>query len=425
MKGMHPRNIPLVAVVVTLLGGNISSLSADPAVQAAQNPVTKNAITPSQQADITSAAIKVLRHIAQARGLLNDKQTDSAGAIDELKQADQQLDIISESLPTTKLKDSIWIATKHLEYENTDEVLPDMAPIFASLEEVVDYLPTERIRQHLNSARQALEKGEKSAAIEQLKAADESLVYVEIDLPLKSSRRLVHDAWQALQRDDIKQADTALNDAEDNVVFISLAFQSPLVTAKSAIARSRNDDRLGNRQAAVSDLSDAVNHLREAAESSDRVTRKAANALIAQLRKLERALASGDMGFEQKITAAWHRIEALSERAAERVSTNWDRHGSGSEVKRDLIEAKLQLAYARIDHVLLHDKAAAKVDISETDSYLSTARTKADIAVERQLQAMSMELAGLETSLGNAAKADNSAPYFALESEMAHLIATL
>lgn len=425
MKHVYPGRVVAFAILLALLCGVSASLSADPALHESVSGVEKKATIPPEQAAITSAAVKILRNIAQARGLLNDHSADIADAIKELKQADKQLDIISESLPTAKIKDRIWIATKHLEYESTDEVLPDMSPIFTSLSEVVDYLPTEKARLHLDRAREALQKGVKAEAMAQLKEADNALVYVETDLPMKTTRRLVHEAWQALERDEVKQADTALNNAEDNVVFISLAFQSPLIRAKTAIARGREDYRFGNRQAAGNELSAAADYLRKAVESSDRVTRKAASAMLTRIRGLEKQLASDDKDFDRHITALWHRIEALSERAAERVSTAWDRLGANGEIKQDLIEAKLQLAYARIDHVIMHDTAAAKVDLSETDSYLNSARTRAGISLEKQLQAMSLELASLETSLGNRAKADSSAAYYALESEMTHLIASL
>jgi hypothetical protein len=425
MKHVYPGRVAALSVLLTLFCGVSTSLSADPVAPASASGLRSKAVTPLEQAAITTAAVKILRNIAQAKGLLNEDSADTADAIKELKLADKQIDIISESVPTRKIKDRIWIATKHLEYESTDQVLPDMAPIFTSLSEVTDYLPTEKARLHLDRARQALEQGVKPEAIAQLKAADDALVYVETDLPMKTARQLVHEAWQALERDDVKQADKALSNAEENVAFISLAFQSPLIQAKTAIAHGREAYKVGNRQATGSDLSDAAEYLRKAAESSDRVMRKAVNALVAQISRLQRQLKSDDKDFDPHITAAWHRIEALSERAAERVSTAWDRFGTYSGVKQDLIEAKLQLAYARIDHLLMHDTDAAKVDLSESDSYLSSARTKAGISLEKKLQAISLGLATLETSIGDKAKPDNGAAYYALESEMTRLIATL
>jgi hypothetical protein len=429
MKRVRPGLAAAIALALALPYMALQALAADNGAQTkiqAQTSVTEKQLSaPPAQAVITSDAVKILHHIAQARGLLNGDSTDIAGAIEELKTADKLLDAISDALPTTKVKDQIWIAAKHLEYEQPDQVLSDLPPVYVSLSDVADYLPTEKARQHLDRAREALRKGVKEEAMAQLKAANEALVYVEAELPMKTAQRLVHKAWQALQRDEPNQADDALDAAEDNVTFISMAFQSPLVQAKSDIARCRNDYKFGNRAAAAGDLSAAVGDLRKAAENADRVTRKAAVVMIGKLNGLVSKLRDADKDFTPQISSAWHRVEALSERAAERVSTAWDREGSNSEVKQDLIEAKLQLAYARIDHVLMRDDDATKVDLSESDDYLNSARTRANIDLEQKLQKMSLQLASLETSLGDARQADNSAAYYALESEMTHLIATL
>lgn len=429
MKRVRPGITAAIALALALPCTAFKALAADSAAQTrmqARTSVTgKLPSAPPEQAVITSDAVKILRHIAQARGLLNGDSTDIAGAIEELKKADKLLDAINDALPTTKVKDQIWIAAKHLEYEHPDQVLSDLPPIYTSLSDVADYLPTEKARQHLDRAREALRKGLGEEAAAQLKSANEALVYVEAELPMKTAQRLVHKAWQALQRDDPNQADDALDDAEDNVTFISMAFQSPLVQAKSATARCRTDYKFGNRAAAADDLSTAVADLRTAAESADRVTHKAAIVMIGKLDGLESRLRDAGKDFTPQISGAWHRIEALSERTAELVSTAWDREGANSEVKQDLIESKLQLAYARIDHVLMRDDDATKVDLSEADDYLNSARTRANIDLEQKLQKMSLQLASLETSLGDSRQADNSAAYYALESEMTHMIATL
>lgn len=157
-------------------------------------------ITPQDEATISSTAVKALRHIADARGALLGDKPDSEKAGAQLGQAEKLLDIIQAALPTSEIKDRIWVAKKHLEYEDTREVLPDLVPIYASLEELVDFVPSARARTHLDKAKQALEKGDKPEAVEQLQAADDAMLYMEADLPLSSTRHLVEQATAALSK---------------------------------------------------------------------------------------------------------------------------------------------------------------------------------------------------------------------------------
>ncbi|MBW1803425.1 MAG: YfdX family protein, partial [Deltaproteobacteria bacterium] len=90
----------------------------------------KKNISPAEESIISSAATKVLRHIAKARGAVHSKELDQAKKV--LSQAKKLIDIIKASLPTAKVKDHIWVAKKHLDYENTEEVMPDLIPIYAA-----------------------------------------------------------------------------------------------------------------------------------------------------------------------------------------------------------------------------------------------------------------------------------------------------
>ena len=132
--------------------------------------------------------------IAEARGHLQGDKPDPGAAKGELAKADALLDIIEAALPLSTVKDRIWVANKHLEYMDTQEVLPDLVPIFASLDEVADYMPVGQAKAHLDKAKEAMGKDRKEQAQEELKQVGVSLVYLEADLPLGSTRSLVDQA---------------------------------------------------------------------------------------------------------------------------------------------------------------------------------------------------------------------------------------
>jgi hypothetical protein len=383
-------------------------------------------ISPQDEAVVSSAAVKVLRHIAEARGQLSDDKPDTAKAKEELDQTEKLLDIIQAVLPTTKVKDRIWVAQKHLEYENTHEVLPDLVPIYSGLDELVDYMPTAKAKGHLDEAKQALEKDDKSKAKEQLEAVDDALVYVEADLPLSSTRHLVAQAKAFLAKDDAKAANEALAAAEDNVVFVSVSFQSPLTDAKAALWRAWQDFNLGEKEYAKADLDEAVKHLDRAAEDKDPVARKAAEGLVSEVRDLHGMLEADGKDFEAKLEGTWHRIQALSDRSVEYLSTGWQRLRAEGAGKNDLIEAKLQLAYARIDHLYSKDDDAAKVDLAAAKGHLDAAAEAGAPDTKKKVEAIASLVDGLEQGIARGSdKAGDPNVFNQAESELSTLIRQL
>jgi cellobiose-specific phosphotransferase system component IIA len=357
-------------------------------------------ISAADEAVISSAAVKVLRHIAEARGHLRGDKPDQEAAKAELTKAETLLDIIQAALPAAEVKDRIWVAQKHLEYKDTREVLPDLVPIFTSLDELADHMPVDQAKNHLAKAKEAMGNNQKDQAKEELKQVDEALVYVEADLPLSSTRTLVDQAKADLAKNDTKAADQALSSAEDNVVFMSVSFDSPLTQAKSALWRARQSFDSGDKSSAKTSLQQAVSALERAASSQDQLVREQAGKLVEEVRDLDRLLTSDDAGFSQGLDRSWQRVQALSERTAEYVSTGWERLRAKSPGKEDLIEAKLFVAYGRIDSLIARDEAAAKVDLAEAEGYLKAAADKVKTETKPKLDAIAGRVAALDKSLG-------------------------
>lgn len=419
------NRFPLKPVVTALLIAISSSapVLADNNIDEEVVVTPGRQITPQDEAVMSSAAVKVLRHIADARGELQGDKPDIDKAKVELDQSEKLLDIIQESLPTTNIKDRIWVAKKHLEYENSREVLPDLVPIYASLDELIDYMPTTKTKAHLDQAKQALEKGDKSKAKEQLQAMDDALLYVEADLPLSSTRHLVAQAKADLAKSDVKAANQALRAAEDNVLFISVSFQSPIAQAKAELWKASQDYALDDKESAKTDLNSAVTYLEQAARGGDKVTREAAEKLLTDVRDLHQLIETGDKGFGSKLESAWLRSKALTERSAEYISTGWQRLRAEGAGKQDLIEAKLQLAYARIDHVISKDNAAAKVDLAEAQGYLNAAAGQVDKGVKNELADVSSLMGQLDHVVQSDDAADSTAAAFdKVEARLAKLI---
>jgi len=89
-----------------------------------------------------------------------------------------------------------------------------------------------------------------------------------------------------------------------------------------------------------------------------------------------------------------------------------------------MIEAKLQLAYARIDHQYAKDDAAAKVNLREAQSYLDAAAGTSQPEIKTKIEAVST-LAQRLIEDTSSEKGDNAATFHQAEARLGTLIRQL
>jgi hypothetical protein len=367
----------LKSVVVAALIASIGTALVSAPVYAAtiqEKVITTpgKTITPQEEAVISSAGVKVLRHIAQARSDIQIKDADAAQA--ELGQADKLLDIIREALPTTSIKDRIRVAKKHLEYEDTQEVLPDLVPIYSALNEMMDIMPVKAARAQLDKAKEHLKAGDKANARKALEATDAALQYTEVDLPLSTTRHLVAQARADLGKKRLDEADKALQAAEDGVVFISEGIEQPLFAAKAALYQGLVALEAGNSDLAKADLQNAIDLLTDAKQSPDAATRDAAGELLGETQQMLTDLQNGDGSVNAHFHRLFERAQAYSDRAVEYLATGWERYrAEGKPFKSDLIEARLHLANAQIDLFTGHEPDRARKELDAANRFLDKA----------------------------------------------------
>jgi len=374
---MVNTNIKPLALAVALCALGPVALATSVSAANIQEEVTVTpgkAINRDEQAAISSAGVEVLRHIAQARGDIHHK--DAKAARTELDQTGKLLDIIQAALPTTEVKDRIWVARKHLEYENTREVLPDLVPISASLDELIDIMPTDRAKAHLNQAKAHLKSGDREKARADLDATAAALQYIEVDLPLDSTRSLVDQARAELNMVNWDEADKVLKSAEDSTVYLSVALDQPLFTAQTLIWRTVVDFDAAHRDLARSDLQDAIAYLELAGRSQDQATRDAAQQLLAQARQLQRDM-KGEADLGGRVRQLWEHTRALADRSLEYLAAGWAQYRTGSPLRSDLIEARLHLANARIDLFTGHESGSAGEELQAARQFLDRAAGQA------------------------------------------------
>lgn len=410
------------AILIALLGATAISAPLQAAIQEKVSVSAPNTLTPTQEHAVTSAAAKVMRHVAQARADISKK--DTSAAKEQLNKADTLLNIIEASLPTAVVKDRIWVAKKHLEYEDSQQVIPDLIPIYSSLDELLDYMPVSQAKQHLDKAKAQLDKNNKEQAAQELQATDAALLYTQIDMPLSATRQQVAAARTALSKGQLKDADKALKTAEDNVIVMSVDVDEPLIKANASIWRSGRDYAAGAYEKASAGIQQSINYLQQAAKSGDKTTRLEAEKLIKQTQGLESMIQERSADTGAALHSLWQRTQALSERSLAFLSTGVSRLSAASEIKADLIEAKLHLAYADIDRFTAKDTRQAQEELKQADKYLGQALKHADASDQQQIDQMQKAARKLSVKNDKTDKAGEQ-QYSLLQNELRELIQTL
>jgi len=222
----------------------VSAAAASPSVGREVAVAPSRKLDPRDTASVTGAGTRVLVCLAEARGAIQEKDASSARA--ELRKAENLLDLIRSTLPTAVVKDRIWVARRHLEYEEAQQVVPDLVPIDQELILLEDFVPTGEARSHLEKARRLLESGDKQAGLEELEAVDAAVVYEEVDLPISETEAHVSRALSELAIGETEKADAALEAAENSVQIIVAAARGPLTKGSSA-AGGRATGHTGER----------------------------------------------------------------------------------------------------------------------------------------------------------------------------------
>lgn len=269
-----------------------------------------------QQEVIANLAVRALKHIAKARGFIHEKNINDARR--ELAKAQELTEIIRDVLPTTRIKDHIWVAKKHLSYEDSEEVIPDLVPIYASLDEIQSFVTVDETKAHLDEAKKALKKGDKEKGAQALERAGESLVYVEIDLPLSYTERKVAEALHLLAEGKDKDADRVLKDAEDGVQVISIASYGPMVLAQKSLWQATKEYAEGKYDAARRSLSDAKVFLKMAAKQADQKTKEALSKLNGKIDELEKKMAESGSDFSNDIKGLWDKTKDVYHETVEK-----------------------------------------------------------------------------------------------------------
>lgn len=358
----------------------------------------RGATIPSQEG-MAAAATKVLHHIVEARAAIHNGEAKRAEH--ELHQALALIDHIKTVRPGTRVEDHIWVAEKHLDYQEPHEVALDLIPIEVSLADLEEVISARRAQRHLHDTKAHLGRGDADAARMELKQLRESLTQTEIDLPLTSTEQHIDKAFALLAEGKTARAEEALKEAEAGVQFVSLGKSIPLARARRALWQAMEDYSAGHHEAVAADLARALKWLEWINVGTDTKTGREAQRLRAEIKELLDRETHKTPETESEMAGFWHRTVGLVEREAEKLYHGWRDQQSDNHLYRQLIDAKLHLFYAEHELFESGDADGAKQELRETTDYLRAAAEMASGARKARIEVLEKEVTALGSLAAN------------------------
>jgi hypothetical protein len=355
------RNSNIMAILIISLIASASLAQATPG-NGIDEP-DKN-LTREVEYTLERTAIVAVRHITQARSDIHRKELPKARL--ELEKAESLMETIKNDLSTTTVKNFIWIARKHLEYEQPQQVLHDFPQIYSSLEMISVYIPTEKARMYVDRAKGYLEMDKKWEAERALGLAEKSLIVIEVELPLLKTQRYVTLAQEYLVKNNPQKADEALRTAEQRAMALYFGMNSPVIQARQNVWLAFRNYSSATHAESGWHLKEARSYLEKVVASGNSKGKEEMSKLSKEISVLENKLAAGEKVAESDLKVAWEKSEALAERSAAYIATRISEAETTLGVESNLIEAKLHVTYAEIYQVTTYEpnKAVKEIDIA-------------------------------------------------------------
>jgi phage host-nuclease inhibitor protein Gam len=414
-----PIPIKLAAGLVMLILLGLASVRAK-AMEEKITVAPGKTVTAKEESQISLDAAKVLFHIALAREAIYGGDRDRA--LEEIKRSLILMDAIKTVLPTVRAKYYIKVAITHLSYEDAEDVIPDLIPIYASLDAIEDLVPVYNTRGHINKAKAHLEEGKKVEARREFEEADEELIDTETDVPLAYTENQVIQAYGYLIKKEPEAANGALKVAENSTRVIGVSIYSPITKTSKILRQSASDYAAGRLEAVRAGLRQAKETLKGVIKTGDAKIREESREFLKDISSVEEQLEKGDKKIASQITSLWKRAESLSERSAEYASARWDEMTARGKTKVNLIEAKLHVAYANIYQDTTGQVDRVEAEIEESESYLKKAADHADAGTKDRLNAIGNELKEVRSDVNNKRPEDIRARYEKIKTELDELI---
>jgi len=387
----------VVALATTGFAG--PEAAATPAAHPGPSHIAAGVTSPAQQNAIGSAAIRTLRYVTQARSAIHSK--DLKTAEQDLQRSKELLELIRAARPAASVKEHIWVARQHMEYESAEEVIDDLMLVDAELMNLSGITPTVEAHRHLQAAQAMLHAGNVQGAQTELDKLEASLIFTEIDLPLAAAEEQIITAQKMLVQGNPDAADKYLAAAEESIQFLAVVGSTPLARARDDLHSAARNYQEAHYAAARSDLTRASSWLRLASERSLEKGRQGAQQLAEEIDALKTKIEQEDDNKSHTLGGFIHRSLALIEHEAEGMWLRYKQQQASNQTLRKLIDAKLHLFYAGHELQRGDDIAAIRKELRSTDGYLVEALAEARPKIRERIVQVRAEVAAIEAGMGS------------------------
>ena len=187
-------------------------------------------------AEIVSAgAAAALRHLSEARARIHRQDSDTVNT--ELVQTRMLLDVVRSARPTGNARNYLFVARRHLEFQEPKDVLGDLPPLYQAVNDLATRMSVSGAIKALDRARDKLTQGDKGGALDAFNALDAALTDNRIDLPIEAAEDHLTIAQDKLKAGQDSAADEALAAAEKNLLLVTLGAATPAATPSTAQQR--------------------------------------------------------------------------------------------------------------------------------------------------------------------------------------------
>ncbi len=268
----------------------VSEVPAEDRISSEVNVSSQVKLTPKEKRALSYAAIRILKHVHQAR--VDIRYQDEKDALRHSEKALKLVKIVENALPTYNV--NAKIKSGNISYEDEDNVKPTLVPIYMELDEVTSLLLPVRRAKLEATASQA--------------AGTTSLQYTNVMLDINETEYQLGLAVALLKKNNAAEANNALRAIQEGVVFEYDEIDVPLLKARWNLIDA-------SRAYARKDYDSAKRSLERAAAAleiyksrvGEQVSRRA-QALADEIRALADKLGEKTVGAGDQITGLWDKL---------------------------------------------------------------------------------------------------------------------
>ena len=209
---------------------------------------------------------------------------------------------------------------------------------------------------------------------------------------------------------------------KNSLRFLAVKVDTPMFQAKQSLWQATLDYTAGRWSAAKADLGRASALLEQAVKTASTDSRVEIRSLDRDVHELIKKTAQGEQILGDSISGLWRRSESLADRAFDYQVAAWEKLQSAGTGSKDLIEAKLHVAYAEIDEFTSGDKQKSETELEKAESYIGEAVPQVSRKAKPELEKVEKQLTLAKTEIRKNEPGQREERYAALKDILSRLI---